>query len=142
MLIDDLKKRMFEAMKNKDTITKEIVRTAIGEVTATGAEATDERVLSVLKKLAKSNEETRSMATDPGTIATLEAELRVLRQFLPSSMSVEQIKAVLAAVVDQLRAAGNEGQAMGVAMKSLKSQGATVESQDVKEAVKQLRVTQ
>jgi uncharacterized protein YqeY len=139
MLIDDLKKRMFEAMKTKEIVAKEIVRTAIGEITSTGADPTDERVLSVLRKLVKSNEETRSVSQDAAVRSTLEEEIRVLREFLPSSMTVEQIRAALADVRDQVRAAGNDGQAMGVAMKALKSQSATVESQDVKEAVKQLR---
>lgn len=141
MLIDDLKKRMFDAMKSKDVVAKEIVRTAIGEVTATGADPTDERVVAVLRKLVKSNEETLKMTTDPAVRSSLEQELGVIREFLPKSLDVEQIQSALASVVESIRSAGNEGQAMGVAMKALKSQGASVESQDVKAAVKQLRDT-
>jgi uncharacterized protein YqeY len=139
MLIDDLKKRMFEAMKSKDAVTKEIVRTAIGEITSTGADATDERVLSVLKKLVKSNEETLRVSEDASARATLEQELVVLREFLPSTLGVDQILSALAAVSEPIKQAGNDGQAMGVAMKTLKSAGANVDSQDVKEAVKRLR---
>jgi uncharacterized protein len=47
--------------------------------------------------------------------------------------------AALAPVADAIRAAGNDGQATGVAMKQLKSTGATVDGKTVAAAVKQLR---
>ena len=45
----------------------------------------------------------------------------------------------LAPVVDALKAAGNDGQATGVAMKHLKSVGAVVTGKEVTAAVKKLR---
>jgi len=47
--------------------------------------------------------------------------------------------AALAGVTDAIRAAGNDGQATGVAMKELKKAGAVVNGKDVSAAVKQLR---
>jgi uncharacterized protein YqeY len=138
MLIDDLKKRMFDAMKSKNTVEKEIIRTAIGEITATGQDADDARVLMVLRKLVKSNEETLKLAQGDAR-ATLEQEIVVLRGFLPATLGAAQIVELLAPVAAQVRAAGNDGQAMGVAMKHLKTLDASAESADVKEAVKQLR---
>jgi uncharacterized protein YqeY len=139
MLIDELKKRMFDAMKRKATVEKEIVRVAIGEITSTGAEATDERVTAVLRKLVKSNEETLKVCAEGETKETLLAELVILREFLPKSLAPAQIVEQLGALRDQLRAAPSEGQAMGLAMKQLKGAGAQVESKDVTEAVRQLR---
>ena len=49
MLIDDLKTAMFAAMKAKDTITKEVLRTAIGEATATGDDTDDARVRDAVR---------------------------------------------------------------------------------------------
>ena len=51
MLIDQVKQRMFQAMKSGNVVEKEILRTAIGEVTRTGDEVTDERLVAVLRKL-------------------------------------------------------------------------------------------
>jgi uncharacterized protein len=138
MLIDDLKKRMFEAMKSKSTVEKEIIRTAIGEITATGETADDARVVAVLRKLVKSNEETLKFSQGDAR-QTLEQELVVLRGFLPPTLSAEQVVELLAPVADQVRAAGNDGQAMGVAMKHLKAQDANAESAAVKAAVTVLR---
>lgn len=138
MLFDELKKRMFEAMKRKDTVQKEVLRTAIGDITSTGQEPDDARVIGVLKKLVKSIEETMAVAGDEAKL-TLQQELVVLQEFLPRTLSVEQIVEALAPVADQVRAADNDGKATGVAMKHLKSTSAEVEGKDVSQAVKQLR---
>lgn len=139
MLIDDLKAAMFAAMKARDTVTKEVLRTAIGEATATGAEVDDAHITAVLRKLVKSNEETLAAATDTEQRQRLEQELTVIRQFLPQTLSVEQIQAALQPVADQLRAAANAGQATGIAMKHLKASGSAVEGKDVAKAVAALR---
>jgi hypothetical protein len=54
-------------------------------------------------------------------------------------MSPDQIEAALAPVHNAIAAADNDGQAMGVAMKSLKSTGAVVEGRDVNAVVHRMR---
>lgn len=139
MLIDDLKAAMFAAMKAKDTITKEVLRTAIGEATATGAEVDDARVTAVLRKLVKSNEETLDATADPEQRERLERELAVIRQFLPQTLDVEQIQAALLPIADQVRGAANSGQATGIAMKHLKASGSSVDGKEVAKAVAAMR---
>ncbi len=139
MLVDDLKKRMFSAMKEKRTVEKELIRTVLGEVTATGDEASDERVLAALKKMMKGCQETLKHTSDDAQRAQLEQELALLDELVPKGMSVEDIVAALSDVAEAIRAAGNDGQATGVAMKHLKSTGANADGKDVAAAVKQIR---
>lgn len=140
MLIDQLKQRMFQAMKAGSTVEKEILRTAIGEVTRAGDEATDERVVQVIRKLVKSNQETLSaVGADGERRAVLESEIAVLEGFLPKTLGPEQIRALLEPVAAQIKAAGGPGPAMGIAMKFLKAQGAVTEARDVQTAVSLLR---
>lgn len=139
MLIDEMKKRMFAAMKAGDVIEKEVLRTAIGEVTATGDEPSDERIVAVARKMAKSCSETLALSTQAEEKARLEREIQILSEFLPKTLGVEGIVAALAPVAEQIRGAGNDGQATGIAMKHLKSSGASVEGKDVSAAVKSLR---
>lgn len=139
MLIDEMKKRMFAAMKAGNVVEKEILRTAIGEVTATGDEATDERVMGVARKMAKSCSETMSFTSSAEEKAKLEHEIAILNEFLPNTLGVDAIVDALGAVREQIRAAGNDGQATGIAMKHLKSIGASVEGKDVSAAVKTVR---
>ena len=143
MLIDTIKARALEAMKSKDTVATTIFRLAQGEIQTAearkGAPVTEEEASAILRKLIKSNEETLSMASSSEQKATLEKELSLLKALLPQSMSVEAIVAALAPVAAAIKEAKSEGQATGVAMKQLKSQGANAAGTDVAAAVKQIR---
>jgi len=142
VLVDQIKQRIQAAMKAGNTLEKEILRVALGEIQteeARGAQADDALATRILKKLIKSNRETLESATDAEQKSTLESEIAILQQLLPRSLSVEEIAAALAPVADAIRAAGNDGQATGVAMKHLKASGAEVDGKDVAQAVKALR---
>jgi uncharacterized protein YqeY len=139
MLIDQVKQRMFQAMKAGNVLEKEILRTAIGEVTRSGDDPTDERVLGVLKKLVKSNQETLESATSADQRSDLQREIEVLGTFLPETPGPEQLGALLAPVAEQIRAAAGPGPAMGIAMKFLKAANVSAESRDVQAALAELR---
>jgi uncharacterized protein YqeY len=139
MLIDDLKKRMFAAIKAGNTLEKELFRTVIGEVTRTGDEATDERVTNVLKKMIKSAEETRKLVTDADKQAELDRELALLQTLVPQGMGKDALKQALLPVLEAIKAANNDGQATGVAMKHLKAAGVEADGKLVTETVRELR---
>ena len=143
MLLDDIKTAMFAAMKSGDVVAKEILRVAVGEITTEAARpgrtGSDEETQAILKKLLKSNEETLAAGVDDETRANLQRESEVLRGYLPKTLGVDAIVAALAPVADAIRAAGNDGQATGVAMKQLKASGASVGGKDVAAAVKAIR---
>ncbi len=143
MLIEEIRKRRTEALKARDSVTKEVLGVALGEIDTlaarAGREATDEDCLQCLRKLVKSNEETRAASQDEAVRATLSREIEVLQSLLPRTLDAAGVVAALAPVADAVRAAGNDGQATGVAMKHLKSVGATVDGKVVSAAVKQLR---
>lgn len=141
MLIDQVKQRMFQAMKQNQTLEKEVLRTVVGEVTRSGDDPTDERVLGVLKKLVKSNQETFEAATDAEQKKTLEREIEVLQTFLPATPGPEQLCALLAPTAEAIRAAAGPGPAMGIAMKFLKAANVSAESRDVQAAIAELRKT-
>ena len=141
-LLEQIKKRMMAALKSGDVVEKEILRVAVGEIeTAASRVETfdDEATQAIVRKLVKSNEETMSFETDAGNKATLEREISILKAFLPQSLGVDAIVEALTPVRDAVRAAGNDGQATGVAMKHLKTLGAVVGGKDVAEAVKKVR---
>ena len=143
MLLDQIKAKMFEAMKAGDTVAKEILRVAVGEITTEaarpGRKGDDEESQAILRKLIKSNEETLASNVDEERRVALEMENAILAGFLPKSLDVDAIALALAGVADAIKAAGNDGQATGVAMKELKKTGAVVNGKDVSAAVKKLR---
>lgn len=143
MLVETMKARLKEAMKAKKTVEKEILRVALGEVQTaearSGVDLKDAEVEKILRKLVKSNRETLDATQDTDRRAVLEEETAVLDSLLPQTLDVDAIVAALADVTDAIKAAGNDGQATGVAMKHLKKAGATVQGKDVAAAVKRIR---
>ncbi|HEX3777706.1 MAG TPA: GatB/YqeY domain-containing protein [Polyangiaceae bacterium] len=143
MLIDQIKARMFQAIKSGATIEKEILRVAVGEITTEaarpGRQGSDDEAQAILRKLVKSNDETLASTSDEASRATLLEENRILSEFLPKSLSPSQIVEALAPVTAQIKAAGNDGQATGIAMKTLKAAAANVNGKDVAIAVAELR---
>lgn len=143
MLKDEMKSRMLAAMKAGRTAEKGILRVALGEVqtaeSRSGEDARDEDVHKILRKLIKSIDESRAATTDDSQRAALAEEVDILQTLLPRTLSVAEIATALAQVREEIRAAGNDGQATGLAMKHLKAQGVTVDGKDVGAAVRTLR---
>jgi len=142
-LLDQIKARMFAAMKSGNVTEREILKVAMGEITTEaarpGRKGDDAETEGILRKLVKSNEESMEASQDETQKAQLRAEIEVLNTFLPKSLGVAEVVAALAPVAEAVKAAGNDGQATGVAMKHLKSLGAVVNGKDVSAAVRQLR---
>lgn len=143
MLVDDIKAEMFKAMKAGDITRKEVLRVAVGEITTDaardGRKGDDDEARAIVKKLVKSIEETIGQTADDAQKATLRTEVAVLSEFLPKTLSEDDIVALLAPVADGIKAAPNDGAATGVAMKHIKTTGAAVDGKVVSAAVKRLR---
>ena len=143
VLVDDIKKRMLQALKSGNTVEKQVLGVALGDIQTQAARSekamTDEEVFAVIRKLVKSNHETLAVAENEEQKRTLAQEIAVLEALLPKTLDVDAIVTALAPVLDAIKAAGNEGQATGVAMKHLKSQSAPVNGKDVALAEKKIR---
>jgi uncharacterized protein YqeY len=142
-IVDDLKGRMNEALRAKDQVARNIYGLAYSEIqlasARSGRDASDDDAIASLKKLVKSNEDTLAVAVDAEQREVLTREIALLAALLPKTLGVPEVVAALAPVVDAIKAAGNDGQATGVAMKHLKSTGASVDGKTAAAAVKQIR---
>ena len=147
-----VKERLTQAMRAGDTNAKNAIRVLLGKLQTAGQES-DEAVISSVKMLIKQNEEeieTRSghVKMSDGTvrevavsgqeegIQRLQAEIVILKEFLPDFLSADKIREILSQSENQsqINAAKNGGAAIGIAMKILKPIGA-VEGTTVKEVV-------
>jgi len=142
-LVEDLKRRITAAMKAGDTVARDVLRLALGEIQSgearKNATYSEEEAAAALRKLIKSNEETLQLAGDSARAADLRRENEVLTELLPARLSPDQIVEILASQRDAIKAANNDGQATGIAMKHLKTVGAAVDGKDVSAAVKKIR---
>ncbi|MBL9110267.1 MAG: GatB/YqeY domain-containing protein [Myxococcales bacterium] len=143
MLKDEISRRIKQAMRDGNTVEKEVLRVALGDIQTAeareGAKESDDAAIAVVKKLLKSVTETAAQTANPAEKATLEAEIVVLSSLLPKALSVEELVAKLAPKADAIKAAPNDGAATGIAMKALKADGVDANGKDVTEAVKKLR---
>lgn len=142
MLADEIKARMFAAMKAGRIVEKEILRVALGEI-QTAASRTDklseDEVAAIVRKLVKSNRETLDLSASDEQKTTLKEEIDILESLLPKALDADGVSLALDGVKDGIRAAGSDGQATGIAMKTLKGLGITVDGKLVTEVVKKLR---
>lgn len=141
-LLEQIKKRMMAALKSGDVVEKEILRVAVGEIETAASRVDsfdDEATQAILRKLVKSNEETIQLESDPAKKDALTQEIAILRTLLPKTPGVDEIVAAITPAREAIRAAANDGQATGVAMKALKAAGIVAGGKDVAEAVKKLR---
>ena len=143
MLVDDIKNKITGAMKSGDVVARDVLRLALGEIQTAearkNAPATEEDAIAAVRKLIKSNEETLGLTSDGERADVLRREIEVLSALLPKQLSVDDIVAALASQHDAIKAAKNDGQATGIAMKHLKASGAAVSGNDVGAAVKKIR---
>jgi uncharacterized protein YqeY len=142
MLADEIKARMFAAMKAGRIVEKEILRVALGEIQTAASRQdhlTEDEVSGIVRKLVKSNRETLELSTSVEQKSTLGEEIEILESLLPKALDADAVAQALESVKDAIRAAASDGQATGIAMKALKALGTTVDGKLVTEVVKKLR---
>jgi uncharacterized protein YqeY len=144
----DLQAKIQEAVKARDDLARDLLRVILGEVSTrrarTGQEPRDDEIQAIIRKLIASNQETRRELEQRGQTAheayeRLGRENAYLETLLPKTLDQAAIRQELEAIADSLKAAKNDGQATGLAMKHLKQKGLPVQGEDVAAAVKELR---
>lgn len=143
MLIDDVKQQVIQAMRDRDTERRDLLKVVLGEMQTAAARLSedlpDAEAQRIIRKMVKSNQEMAELSDRPGVAEKMKAEIQVLETLLPKTLNIDQIIEALAPVLDAVKSAGNDGQATGVAMKHLKSTGAAVDGKDVGQAIKRVR---
>ena len=125
--------QMKEAMKAKDEALLRGLRAIKAEIikakTEPGANGniTAETELKLLQKLVKQRKDSLAIFEQqnrPDLAAKESEEIAVIEKFLPASLSEEEVKAAVQAIITQLGASGPQdlGKVMGIATKQLAGQ--------------------
>lgn len=142
MLQDQIKDRVKQAMRSGNTFERDLLKVALGELQTEAARSgtiSEDKAQALIRKMIKSNDETLSAGPSPETAEKLKKENIILAELLPKTLSEAEVMTALGPVSEQIKAAGNDGQATGVAMKHLKMTGANVDGGTVSAAVKKMR---
>jgi uncharacterized protein YqeY len=129
-IVQRMRAQLTESMKARDAVKTGFLRYWIAQLTlGTGAEVSDPDAIKKMRGILKE--------AKAGRTSFSQQELALIREWVPPTLSAEQIEAALAPVAAQIKAAPKEGMAMGIAMKALA--GEQVESDDVKAVITTLR---
>ena len=144
----DLRGKLQEAIKAKDALARNLLRVILGEVSTrqarTGKEPDDAAVHAIIRTVIANNNQTRQELEQHGqttheAYARLGQENAYLATLLPRTLDRAAIANELEPLAAELKAAKNDGQATGLAMKHLRQKGLAVLGEEVAAAVKQLR---
>ena len=111
-LKQQLKDAHIKAMKEKDTLRKNLLSVLLGEIKnqeISGIESTDENVLLVIRKM----EKTLLQVNTPES----QLEIECIKPFLPSLMSEDKVREILTGLIDS-----GVSKNMGELMKNFNSQ--------------------
>lgn len=111
-LKQQLKDAHIKAMKEKDTLRKNLFSVLLGEIKnqeISGIESTDENVLLVIRKM----EKTLLQVNTPES----QLEIECIKPFLPSLMSEDKVREILTSLIDS-----GVSKNMGELMKNFNSQ--------------------
>jgi uncharacterized protein YqeY len=129
-IVQRMRAQLTQAMKARDTVRTNSLRYWIAQLTlGTGGEMPEADAIKKMRGVLKE--------AKTGITTFTPEELALIREWVPPTLTPEQITEALAPVVDSIKAAPKDGMAMGIAMKSLAGQ--PVDSDDVKAVVAGLR---
>lgn len=122
-LLQQIKTAQLTARKARDETASLVLTTLIGEAEAIGKNAgnrptTDSEVVALVKKFIKNIDETLGLIKQSDAAVGLERERAVLSVYLPTQMTSEQLRAVIAQLSEELNA--HTQRDMGKVMKALK----------------------
>jgi hypothetical protein len=129
-IVQRMRSQLTDAMKARDAVRTGFLRYWIANLTlGSGKEADDAEAIRKMRSVLK------EAKSGPTTFS--EAELALIREWVPPTLSPEQVAEALAPAADAIKAAPKDGMAIGIAMKALA--GKDVDSDDVRAVVAAIR---
>ena len=111
MIIEEIKKQNIEAMKNKDTVARNLFSVLLNKIKLeeikkreTGAELSDGDVANVLQKMIKELTEEKASYEKAGRVETVEElkkQLSLVEKFMPKMLSADEIKEIILSLDDK-----------------------------------------
>lgn len=129
-IVQTMREKLRASMKARDALRTNFLRYWIAQLTlGTGEEVADAEAIKKMRGVLKE--------TKTGQTTWTPEEVALIQEWVPASLSPEQIALALEPVREAIKTAPKDGMAMGLAMKALA--GRPVESDEVKAAVTTIR---
>ena len=134
MLIDIVKSKIEEGVRAKDSIISNIFKLVLSECQMANKED-DAFIIKFMSKIVEGNNESLKYREDDKLVR----ENNILRPFLPILIDRAGIELNASKIQDSIRAAGSDGQGIGVLSKHLAKLGLSYSKTDIKEVVSNIR---
>jgi len=144
-LSEKISEAIKEAMKAKDEVRLRTVRGIRAEILKKEKEGkgspSDEQVIQLITRLVNQRRESISMFTQAGRKDLVEsesAELAILQEFLPPSLSTQEVEVIIGQVLSEIGPVSPKdmGKVMGKVMFALKQTGKIFDGGEVNQLVK------
>lgn len=142
MKLEELKSLLVQTIKDKDEISRDMLRLVVSDIESDYKKKDDPKFVQqvIRRHITRNDESLHFFSKDQYNHHRLVKQNELLESLVPKTLSEDEINTLLSAhnlVIQDILGANNEGQAVGVAMKFLKGQ--SVLGQDVKNVVAKLR---
>jgi uncharacterized protein YqeY len=104
MLIAKVRKDMQDAKRNKETLKANLLSTLYGEMftqSKSGKDFTEDDELKIIRKFIKNADETLGFDISPEAKEKLNEEKKILSNYLPSQLGIEEIEKIVGEMVAQ-----------------------------------------
>ena len=141
----EIGKQMLTAIKNKNDISRDILRYIKGEIERASIsekkKPSDEFCMQILKKMIKQTEESKMFAekfTRPLMARTCIEEIKIYKSFLPKEMTEDELRILVNKVIVDSGAKTNKefGKVMSILKNTIKGQNMQLMSKIVNETLK------
>lgn len=124
MIIEKIKIRIKEAMRQKLAVERDILRLIVG-LAQQADNYSNDSLIKIITKIIKSNNETITAMNNSDNYSDCVNELviqnKILSEYLPQSFSEQEISDMIGFNNLDLKGCANDGQAIGVVVKVLKA---------------------
>lgn len=104
MLLDDIRKDMQLAKREKDSVKANVLSTLYSEIftaSKSGKEMTDEDSVRIVKKFIKNIDETLALDIPQASKEKYEAERAILENYLPKQLTPDEIEKVVSELLSE-----------------------------------------
>jgi uncharacterized protein YqeY len=140
MIEKEIRAKIIQAMRDKDEVSKNILRLVIGEMERSNKDQSiDDEWISIIRKIIKNLNSSieAAQSTRIDLVVGLKLEKEILEQFLPNTMTKEAIRLF----IEQkgiINPSLGENKCMGLVVKALKASEMEFNNIDVKEVISEM----
>ena len=131
-LVDRIKGDITLALRANNQVAKDVLRLVVSDSERAENNPSDSTVIKICRKVIEANTETLKLG---GESQKLRREIELLRSYVPSESTLEEIQIHVDRLAPQLADCKSAGKAIGVLYNALKDLGITVSGETLKAAV-------